>query len=211
MPKLASNAEKKCNGPLNNITVNCVGPFIWAFFSINIQSTFCDPGCHIYIFNQPQIENSIFGLKLKISGCGGPTVCTVLHHFTQGIWTSTDLVSLGVLGPMPPWHQKMTSFWRVKSYMGIFGCMQCVGVAHLTLCYSRANCTGASYERPKSCLPCCRQWCLRSQAGSTPCRWPPSLWHGLWTESAHGFSRCASSEATVHWRTDVKKDRTSII
>lgn len=54
------------------------------FVSINIQSALGTSGFLVLRFKQQWIKKSIFHPCLGIRRGGGPTLCTVLHHFISG-------------------------------------------------------------------------------------------------------------------------------
>lgn len=82
--------------------LNCTGPFVHRFFSINMQSAFCIFWFHTCGFNQSQIENSIFLTCDWESGC-----CRLsMHWFTLFYIKSLNIHELWYLcGKWGAWNQ----------------------------------------------------------------------------------------------------------
>ena len=89
-----SSSKPPCTSPsleLRGTTSLCKAYKVWKLWSALYIQGFCIP-----VFNQPQIENSIFNPWLEIWGFRGPTTCIVLFYFIERTWASTDF---GIWGP----------------------------------------------------------------------------------------------------------------
>lgn len=109
------------NWPLNNTGLNCLGPLMCRFFSINIQWVLLIPRFCLCRFNLQQIEKSNFYLRLGIHPCNGPTVCIYLYRFIEKTWASLDFY---ILWGSWNWGMTVVIFGRVRSYMWVLHCAE---------------------------------------------------------------------------------------